>query len=398
VTFSEDPKLEILLEKSGRVLSVNEYTLSQDFTGSTDSFSFTYYSDKPELLRGLELQPVTIRIDGRTQFIGRIDATTRGDNGSAVTCEGRDYLSDLVESNVDPKCILRDGMPLQDAILYLCAPCGITTIESPAERISAKTGKPVNVGLHKLTAAEVKDDKPEAGRGIYQVCEELLARFGLTLQPTIRRSAVVIQPPTYDTASIGRIARTFGEPRKNLVISGRARRDYSSFPTHAVFTGKQGTPVDIGGAKGTISPRWDMFEFLDKYPTEIKTIVRDAIVQGRMSPGETSTATNGALYRLLYFQDPKAKTASHIANSMMRAISDRLKSTLTYECTVRGHSDPITGYTWAPDTMVDVADDMSDINEPLWCKSVTFANSRQSGPTTALTFLRPKTFQIYWDE
>ena len=391
---SFDPKFEVELEYSGRTLEVEDYELTQTFTGSVDTFEFTYYSQNPEDLAFLELQPVTIRINGRTQFIGRIDATEQGDS-SAITCQGRNYIADLVECNVDPKVILKEGMTLQDAILLLCAPCGITAIESPGERISSRTGKVVNMALHPLTSKEVKDYKPKAGRGIYEVCSELLARFGLTMQPTIRRSAVSIQPPTYDQDSLGRLSSTKGGASGNLIISAKARRDYSSFPTSVIFTGKQGGAAEVGGAKGSIT-KWNMSDVLDVYPEELRNVVTSVIVQGYNDPINPKTVSDGGLYRLLYFQDDTGKTPTQNANAMMREISERLVETLVYTCTVRGHDNPVTGYTWSNDIIADIDDDMRNVHEPLWCRSVTMRNRKKGGgPTAQMTFVRPSTYQLF---
>lgn len=394
---SGDPKFEVVLTKSGRVLQVGEYRYTQDFLGATDSFSFRYYSENPDNLAGLEMQPVMLQIEGRPQLLGRIDATDSGDHGSSVLCEGRDYIADLIESNVDPKLLLKDGMTLEQALLLLLSPCGIVTIEDQGKVISSRTGKYIKPIKSRIDEKTIKDLKPTSGRGINEVAEEILARFGLMLQPSFDRTAVVVQGPTYDQDPIGRIARTKGEPNTNLVMSARARRDFSSFPTHAVFTGKQGAPVELGGAKGVMT-RWDMYDVLETFPAELRDIVRGAIVQGRRLPGDTKAILEGALYRLLYFRDDHVgKTNEQISHSMMRAISDRLKETLVYKAKLRGHINPATGYNWAVDTIIDVDDDQARVHEPLWCHRADFANSKAEGPTVELTMIRPRSFQIYWE-
>lgn len=395
-----DPKFEVVLTKSGRVLQVGEYRYQQDFLAATDSFSFRYYSENHDDMPWFEMQPVMLQIDGRPQLVGRIDATDTGDQGSSVHCEGRDYISDLMEPSVDPKVIFTDGMTLRQALSLLLAPCGITAIEDQGKVISSRTGKYVKPIDNRLDAKTVKDLKPEAGRGVYQVAEEILARFGVMLQPTINRSAVVVQGPTYDQDPIGRIACTKGEPNRNLVINGggRARRDYSSFPTHTIFTGKQGLAAEKGGAKGTVQ-RWSMFEKLETFPQEMRDILRGAIVQGRRLPEDDSQIPEGVLYRLLYHRDDKiGKTHEQIGHSMMRAISDRLKETLVYTVRLRGHVNPVTGYNWAVDTIIDVDDDLARVHEPLWCHRAVFSNSTKGGPEVELTMIRPRSFQIYWED
>lgn len=393
----DDPRFDVVLQKSDRILQVQEYTYAQDFLGAMDAFSFVYYNEDISLTRGLELQPVVLRINERPQVYGRIDVTERGDDGSSVHCEGRDYLADLVECNIDPKCILRDGMTLEQAVLLLTGTCGITSITDSSGRISARTGKATGKKPLTISAKAVSDFKPVAGRGIYEVLEELLARFGYLAQPSIGRSSLAIQAPTYEQPSIGRIVRTVDSPNKNLLISGRARCDYSSLPTHALFTGKQGSPVETGGAKGCLS-EWSALESSSAYGSTFSGIVDAAVISGRSNPNSPTAVADGSLYRLLYFNDQKVgKTAEQITNARARAVGERLKKTLRYTCKLRGHVNPVTGYTWSVDTMLDVDDDMADVHEQLWVHKATFRCSRNEGPTTALEMIRPKTYVVSGD-
>lgn len=389
----DDPQFDVVLQKSERVLSVQEYSYTQDFLGATDSFSFVYYDSDRAKLRGLEMQPVVLRIDGHPQMYGRIEATDRGSDGSAVHAEGRDYLSDLVECNVDPRCIIKDGTTLADAILYLCAPCGINTINDQSGRFSARTGKVATKIDAQLSAKNLKDVKPEAGKGIFETCEKLLARYGLMLQPALDRNTVIVQAPSYDYEPLGNIWRTEGGSLHNLVIEASARRDFSSFPTHCLFTGKQGTAVEKGGAKGTSSP-WSLYEWLPLASEEIRATLESAFLQDRNLPDDPKSVLNGVLYRLLYFKDDVAKTHEQIERSQLRAVSERLKDLLTYTCKVRGHVNPTTGFCWTTDALLDVDDDMADVHETLWCYRCVFENSRGGGPTTTMTMIRPCTFML----
>lgn len=394
-----DPKIEFLLEKTGRVLRVSEYSVRSDFINAVDSFSFRYFTENTTDLDNLLMQPVTFQVDGRPQVVGRIEADEVGDQGSSIACEGRDYIADLVECNIDPKFILKEGMTLLQAIVDICSPCGITGIAAPGARVDARTGMP-GAGtqeMHRLTKKDIKDLKPVAGRGIYEVCAEILARFGLTLQPTLSRSSVAVQPPTYDKPAMGRLTRRLGDVSKNTIVSGSRRRDYSSLPTCAVLTAKQGVPVEKGGAKGVLS-RWNLADGVSDFPEEVKRILADAVTVGRREPGISGQIPGGQLYRLLYLQDDKvSKTSEHVSHAMMRAIADRMRSTLSYRCTVRGHTNPATGYTWANDTIMDIDDDMARVHEPLWCHAVTFRGSKKEGPLTDLEFLRPWSYQVYSD-
>lgn len=397
--MSEDPQFEVVLQKTGRSLRVQEYSYTQDFLGATDSFSFTYFDrDHPENMRGLEMQPVELRIDGKLQMLGRIEKTTRGgEHGAAIHCEGRDYISDLVECNIDPKCILKDGITLHDAVLYLCAPCGIHTINDQSGRISARTGKVVSPIDSKLSAKQVKDLKPEAGKGIFETVETLLARYGLMLQPSLDRNTVIVQAPSYLYDAMGRIIRTQGAPLANTVIEASATRNFSSVPTACIFTGKQGAPVEKGGAKGTFRT-WNLFgDWIPVAGDELRSILEKAVYDGRNPTDDPQGLLGGILYRMLYFLDTHAKTQEQIERSQLRAVSDRLKDTLRYRAKMRGHVNPATGYCWGNDTILSVEDDMCDVHEELWCHRAVFENSRKTGPTTTLDMIRGQSFMVYAD-
>ena len=393
-----DPKFCIKLQKTGRLLLPQSYSYTQDFLSASDAFSFVYYDTNPSNTRGLELQPVEISIDGRLHMLGRIEKTTRGgEYGAGVFCEGRDYMSDLVECNIDPRCIVKDGTTLKDAVLYLLAPCGILEINDQSLRLSSRTGKYFSPIDEKLSAKQVKDLRPEAGKGVYETVETLLARYGLMLQPSIDRNTVIVQGPSYIYGSVGRIYRHAGDPNDNLVISATATRDFSSMPTTCIFTGKQGTAVEKGGAKGLFR-QWNMFsEWVPYVAQELADILTGMVFDGRNPIDEPKKVLGSTFYRLLYFLDHHAKTQEQIERSQLRAVSDRLKDTLRYEVTVRGHTNPVTGLCWSNDTILEISDDMCDVHEDLWCYRVTFANSKDSGPTTKLSMIRSKSFMVYAD-
>jgi hypothetical protein len=214
------------------------------------------------------------------------------------------------------------------------------------------------------------------------------------LQPSLDRSTVIVQAPSYDYDPLGTIWRTGGDSQRNLVIEANARRDFSSFPTHCLFTGKQGTAVEKGGAKGVAQP-WDLYTWLQSASiSEISQILEGAFLQDRNLPDDPKSVLNGVLYRLLYFKDEHAKTQEQIERSQLRAVSDRLRNTLTYTCRVRGHVNPQTGFCWTTDALLDVDDDMADVHETLWCYRCVFENSRREGPTTTMTMIRPNTFML----
>ena len=106
------------------------WSIQSDYLTSTDGFSFTLVD--PELdAHHLEMQPVELTLDGHQQCLGRIDRTEAGAVVNEIECQGRDYLSDIVECNVDPAMVIKQSMTLGDVISTMTGPCGITEVVGP---------------------------------------------------------------------------------------------------------------------------------------------------------------------------------------------------------------------------------------------------------------------------
>jgi hypothetical protein len=105
------PGLNISL-KDGAGGEVIDWSLDTDFLTATDAWSITLVDDRP-LPRWYELQQVEIYIEGKRHLIGRCDRTERGAEGSIIKIEGRDYLADMTECNIDPSLTFRAGISLE---------------------------------------------------------------------------------------------------------------------------------------------------------------------------------------------------------------------------------------------------------------------------------------------
>jgi prophage tail gpP-like protein len=375
-------------DMGGEIVS---WSIDSSFLTSTDGFEFQFIGETVEAKTGLELAPVELLVDGQSMLFGRIDVTVIGDvSPSIVTVRGRDYLADLVEGDIDPTVSIAAGATLDDVILQVCGPYGITHIEGgPEARQLARTKKPQKPAK-KRGKKQLRDDKPEPGQCAYDFCNRILARGGLTMQPASEPYKVVLQAPNYSQDSIGRITRKNTQFAAGNVIKGVATRDFSRCPTYALFTGRQGAPVE---KSSRTKKQWDIGEVANGYQGDLKDTLMRWALGGRRLPKDRALIVPRALYRLLYWRDERAKTQSEIDNSALRAVAERLKDTLRYEVTLRGLVNPDTGYYWAVDTIVDVDDDVAMVHEPLWVASrkFTFDGSKL---TTTLECWRPGTFQI----
>jgi prophage tail gpP-like protein len=416
-----DPQLEIMLELRGRRLTnLTSWSLNSAFFTSTDGFSFTVYDTDRKNLRGLELEPIEVILNGQSQGLGRIDVTTTGDNGSAVHCQGRDYIADIVECNIDPWVQFKEGMTVSDAIALACAPCGITGVISDDDVAlrNIRTGKSIasTKAPKNFRAAKMDDYKPKPGEGIYEVCNRIVARQGATIQPAASRTQLVLAAPHYNQEPAYRIERT-ADGSHNTIISATATRDYSSFPTYTLFHGRQSRPgepptvisstdivtdggvrvessvVKPGKAGSKSSEGFDMEAFASAFSSEMFGILDGTIAEGRQRPDKV-TSKPPKLYRLLYLDDKDARNLDQIYYGAKRAIAERLKDTLSYRVRIPGVIDSVSGAVWSVDTMVHVIDEICGIDETLWISERTLSFDPGSGATTELVCWRPESFQV----
>lgn len=380
------------------------YSLESDYTVSTDGWELEVYEEdaaRIAKLRDIELQPIEILIDGAQQLLGRVDVSEIGGDGSAVTLQGRDYLADLVECNVDPALKFKEQMTLGDALKLALSPCGISTIADPDDIAiqNVRSGKKLKGGKSgkAFKAIKLEDFKPEPSTGLFDICNRLVARHGATIQPANKRNTVIIDAPDYGIAPVATLKRTKDQNLSGAVnvISADARRDYSHMPTAALFTSKNGRSGEKG-AKLEVDLNFRKFAeaFGGELRAKLPRIAAGTDKAARRKPGDAAGLASGELYRFLYARDDESRNSEQLLAAAKRSVAQRLKDTLVYRCRLRGHSDPKSGALWAVNTIVQVDDDVCNVHEPLWVHSRRFSNSPSEGAITELVCWRPEAFQI----
>ena len=395
---AKDSLLTVRFETTGKELTaITDWEINSSYITSTDGFSFTAFDSDPEALANLEMQPVELLVNGCSQVLGRIDTSEVGGNGTAWTFHGRDYIADLLECNVDPLVKIKDGDSIAAAFTEAFGPVGIDTVISDDDIAmrNVRTGIAVKVGKGGRGYAKrlLNEYKPRKGEGAYEFGSRLVARFGATLQPGNDRSTLVIGSPRYDQEPVSKIFRS-RDPKisqQNNVQTSQAIRDFSSFPTFAMFAG-WAAKNDTAGSNST--QEYDINKVVAEFSDELTRILADSTVSGRRKPGASDAIGLGQLYRLLYFRDDEARTQEQLRYSALRAVSERLKNTLQYNCTLKGHVDLVSGAVWSIDTMVQVEDEICRVSEPLWVAERTLKYSSSEGATTDLVCYRPSSFQF----
>lgn len=382
-----DPTVTVRLQRQGRDIHPIEYSIDSDFLVSTDGFRFTVAHSDRALLRGLELEPIEILVNGASQLLGRIEITDRED-GNTVVCSGRDYIADLVENGCDPTLTFNKPIKLADFVVECLKTSGIDRVVTDRDFAlrDVRTGKRVGAPpLLEFESQKAQDIKPEGGEGTYEFVNRTLARFAVTLQPATARNAVCLQKPNYVQRSLYGLHVSDDDRVRgaNNVRRARARRDYSSLPTFTMFTGQTLVP---GKSR---EPADATFRTIDlSVAPEVSRILADTIHHDRIKPSDTNSDAN-KLYRLLYFRDRESRSPEQLRLAMMRAFSERFRETLVYTCTVRGHADPMTGTLYAVDTIASVKDEIRDVDEPqMWIQSRRFYGSASDGALTDLVMIR----------
>lgn len=432
----EESILLVQLELQNRSLltEINSWSIDSDYLTATDGFQFECYSDRLNEVRGLEMQPVELKVNGHSQVIGRIDKSDIGNNGQAITYSGRDYIADAVECSTDPNVTITEEMDLFAALTTIAAPIGIDTIVSDGDlalrniRTGTSVGGKAGPQFQTLKASEIT---PEYGEPILNFASRIISRHGATIQPANNRNTWLLTEPNYTQEPTYSVRRTLTGENGNI-ISGSASRDFSSFPTFAIYNGVQAKPASSGvtnytqigvGAPGALAAlsanqagpgmlAGALFGVVEKprkpqpkstlknyRTTEVgsgfapaaEDIILGACHIGRRRPLD-GAGDALKLYRLLAVRDDKSRTQAQVERLAAREVGERLKDLLVYECTVQGHVDPISGAVWSVDTMVDVVDEVCDISETLWIASRTLKYDPSNGATTTLTCWRPGAF------
>jgi len=404
VVDPDEQRLSVTLESTGETIStgIQEYRISSSFLIPTDAWSFTIYSDTdPAGLRTKfrPLQPIRLAINGQTQVLGRIEAIEgAGDSGAALQVSGYDYLKDSVAGTVDPSLQIKKEMDLGQALLAIFEPYGITTVFGDFNLTrNVLTG--VSRAFHGKPSREFKkahpdELRPKENQGSFEFAEQIVSRHGFCLQPAGTRDAIVccvphdLRDPTYTISRPGNVLR------------GSARRDWGDVPTVTIARGRGGDPnAVVAGTRhefatfdgDTVNPLAKIPEiqriitsddnFIVTKQTRFDTKKKDPNVYGYTPP----------VYRPLFYQDKDSKNQEQLEYGVRKMVAERLKKTLEYSCTVRGHVDPVSGAIWTVDTVANIKDSIEQVDERMWLYERDLSNDG-SGPRTDMKFMRPDSY------
>lgn len=378
-------RLRIQGDYTGRNIQyVGKWTIESSFMTATDGFSFELTSQEDSDLDNLEMQPVTLSLEDRPQVVGRIENTSRS-KYQHIACSGRDWMSALTQCDCDPEITVKAGETLESIILRVAGPVGVTKVVAAKDFLAreVRTGK---VGVSGKSPVDFRnfehtDLKPD-NKGDFQFLDEIIARHGATLQPTLVRGEVAIAAPDYDQEPTLTLVRKVGGGGN--VMASEADRDYSTFPTYILGRGKQ---APKGKSAKVFKGDIDVYENRSNYGPEIEAILLPWIAAGRRK-SDAAPLEPGKLYRLKTFKDDLSRTPEQNEKAVNRVFAERFRDTLRYKCTV-SIADPKQP-TPAIDTIVQVADDICRVWERLWVESVTLSSEK----TAEMICYRPGSFVL----
>lgn len=409
VVDPQEDGLTVTLEATGKVYKsgqgIEEYRINSSWLTPTDGWSFTVYDDEnPAQLRTTfrPWQPIKLEINGQQQILGRIDKIeSAGESGAALTVSGRDYLADAVDGTVDPAIQIKKEMDLAQAMLEIFRPFGIVTIlgeynltRNILTGVSALKGKP----RKNFKQAHPDEFKPAENEGVFQFAEKLVARHGFAIQPADNRGTIGVfephdlQDPQYELSRPGNI------------LNARASRDYTDVPTVAMARGRAGdVSAEIKGTRSEY-PTFgiDTLNPITKIPEIRRTIFSEGAVKEILirehrfdlkKPDAVIYGFSPPVYKPLFYQDKDSKNQEQLEYGLKKMVAERLKKTLDYTCTVRGHVDANSGALWAINTVAHVVDELEQINERLWLYERDFYNEGK-GPMTSMKFMRPDSYYL----
>ena len=397
-SLREEDEVSVDLPDDGlRITQLVEYSFNSHFLVPTDGWSVTVADPTRDRKLRAALLPgkrVTFSINGHVNSSGFIDKRTiSGDreNGTIIRIDGRDRLGQAVSGHVDPKLRFTTSMSLLDMLRAVFAPYGwsredqfavsdeanlnIITGSKRGIRRSPRRRRPLkSVLLHQL--------KPYPKEGAFSFASRVSQRHGLWIWTSADGETLIVDKPSFDQDPRYTISRRIGDDgRANTILSGDAPLDNTEQPSIIIATG-YGSGAEFPHARLKVAM---VNPFVTADVTDVLERHKDALI---VKPDyEPASPLASPIALPVYLHDDESQTIEQLTNFVRREMSLRMHHQFHGQYVVRGHS--MNGSVWAVNTIVDVADEIADVAEPLWILSRTFLRNRSSGIRTHIDVIRP---------
>lgn len=406
----QDDVVELQLINAGTsIVAWKEYEVRSHYLTPFDSFHCRIAADHLTPLQKAGLQigaSFRLQVNGHQQMygiIGELAYPASRDTGSELVISGRDKIGQVVDSCVDPSLNFKEGTKLEDFLVAVFAPFGYTAsdflVSNEDNRgIISGNVRGVKSSHNKRTFGQplksytLHQTKPYQSESAWRFANRICQRLGLWLHSNADGSKIVASKPDYGQAPIYTIRRSYDS--HNTVLYGEPKFNLEEQPSIIVADGFSGqTNFGFGRLRSYVENpvlSVDNSAVIAKYPSAKRVELK--------MPGVKATSFPWA--RPIFLHDDEAKDQRMLDNYVLREMALRMRHTLTFNPTVFGHEaskDPLDGKAtrsnWTVDTMVNVVDDISGINEPMWIIGRVFHKSRGGGTTTELELIRKNSFQ-----
>lgn len=410
VAYRPDPpdaqKIRLSLVDEDPPLAIDRwvsYQFKSDFLTPSDGFSFvlgTPETGLPEQLRNaLKLGAgVRLHIDNLTLADGYIDSvevSADRSGGSQFIIHGRDRLGQTLDTVADPRFQFPSGGTLADLLKRLFTPFGWSddahfVTDNIAAR-DARTGGTKAIPISKgkkpkpLNSYVLHQTKPYNHESVFHFASRVAQRFGLWIWVSPDGSKLVVGKPDYDQEPAFVLHR--GSDGEGNILAGSVKFDLTNQPSVIIADSFSG-----GGEFGKgrclayiVNPILGLDE-----DGEHTKMVADLLAK---YPGAVENTLPGASFpfratfvpfRPMFLHDDESRTQEQLNNFVKRQMSLLYRSGVACQYVVEGHGQTVDDkfVAWAPDTVVDVQDDVAGFRERMYVLGVTLAKHRVMGGTT----------------
>jgi len=381
-------------------------------------------------------------IDGAPQCAGYIAVVdTTGDRltGNVVVINGFDAFSPLVRSEIDPRRRYPEKLTLEHLLRDVLAPFGFTKFEIDngenrsiaanralrTPKTSAKPGRRARKPAPKpLKQLPLQKTRPHHGESVFQFLGRIMQREGLWLRPNVNGDGVIVSTPDFDQPPAAEIRRQRGGARNNILRGGIVR-DSTDQPSHLIATGrvparevqhqKMMTIIDnpltgilniVGGAPArlaaatnpeTVKSRAEASRAQFEETRRQNPLFSDAMVQSHQELYKWTTRIPAQPIDLVnpfaslvatpkYVRDDDSHTIEQLQKFAQRQMSLHLRHAVVGTYVIDGHRFD-NGVIPTIDMVINVIDDRSRWNGPMWICGRTFTKSRAEGTRTEIELL-----------
>jgi prophage tail gpP-like protein len=433
----------------------SSYSYNSHYLTPADQWAFEVGDEEitPELRKFLVPgNKVEFFIDDTKQATGYIDDVNievARNGGLVMHISGRDTMSPLIDSQIDPSKIFPEKIKLQALILDLIADFGFDTIEFASDA-DLKLGKKKKPKIRKkkgdkfLGNFPIPKKKPSHNDTYFGFISRITQRYGLWCSPTVDGTGLILDKPDYDQDPDYAVRRKRTGIDNNIISGGvkRSGTDQPSFimargdiPGRSVSHTRTRVIIDnpyVAGLglglsmqeqdENQLDPKSPNFKVgaLDSQEAFLgrNSVITDPLtglagsenireyqtfltIQQRVHTSLTANQTFTTVVpvkplkfantyatkisRPRYIKDPNAHTIEELTNFAKREMSLCTRKAFVAHYEFMGHT--IDGVIPQVNTIVAVDDEIADCHQLMWIQSRTFLCSRQGGCTVSIECL-----------